>query len=82
MDAFADRHTAPAEFTFCTPLPAYAQFFDGTRHKEPAGTPFQRLGCINKEGLERVGQFHVGTSSMWLSGVYHVSWESLILQSP
>jgi hypothetical protein len=48
LDAFADRHTAPAEFTCGAPLPAYAPFFDGTRHKEPAGTPFQRLGCINK----------------------------------
>ena len=63
MEAFADRHTAPAEFTFCPPLPASAQFFDGTRHKEPTGTSFQGPGCINKEGLERVGQFHVGTSS-------------------
>jgi hypothetical protein len=64
MAAFADSHTAPTEFTFCAPLPTYAQFFDGTRHKEPAGTSFQGPGCINKEGLERVGQFHVGTSSL------------------
>src|SRR5262249_39126488 len=82
MAAFADSHTAPAEFTFCAPLSAYAQFCDGTRHKEPAGTAFQRPGCVNKENLERVGQFHVETSSMGLSGGYHVSWESLILQSP
>src|SRR5499426_2412441 len=68
MAAFADSHTTPAEFTFCAPLPTYAQFFDSTRHKEPSGTSFQRPSCINKEGLEGVGQFHGETSSMGLSG--------------
>src|SRR5262249_43595008 len=38
--AFADSHTAPAEFAFCAPLPTYAQFFDRTRHTEPAGPSF------------------------------------------
>src|SRR5262249_32062407 len=64
MEAFADRHPAPAKFSFGARLPAEAHFLDCTRHKEPAGTAFQRPGCLNKEGLERVSQFHVGTSSM------------------
>jgi hypothetical protein len=52
LAAFAESHTTPAACTFCAPLPASAQCFDSTRHKEPAGTSFQRPGCINKEGLE------------------------------
>jgi hypothetical protein len=50
--AFADRHATPAECTCCAPLPTYAPVLDSTRHKEPAGTSFQRPGCINQEGLE------------------------------
>jgi hypothetical protein len=41
MGALADGHPTPAEGTFGAPLPARAQFFDGTCHEEPTGTAVQ-----------------------------------------
>jgi hypothetical protein len=63
MGALADGYTAPAEFTFCAPLAARAEFFDGACHKDSAGTACEGPRCVHEQGFEGIRALHRGTSS-------------------
>src|SRR5712691_924936 len=82
IGALADGYTAPAECTLCAPLATRAEFFDGACHKDPAGTACEGPRRVHEQGFEGIRALHRGTSSKWLSGVYHGSWDNLILESP
>jgi hypothetical protein len=60
--ALPNGNAAPAAFPFRASLPPWPEFFDRAGHKEPAGTPFERLGRVDKERCERVGEVHVTVS--------------------
>lgn len=82
MRALTDSHSAPAEFSFRAPLPAWPQFCDRPCHKEPAGAPGEGSRCFHEQDLEGIGELHMGTSSPGLSGVYQVIGDNLILEIP
>jgi hypothetical protein len=55
MGAFADRHAAPAEVAFRTPLAPWPQFLDRPGHKEPASAAFEGLSRFYEQGLMGIG---------------------------
>ena len=62
--ALAKGYAAPPEFPFRPPLATGPQFLHRTCHKDAAGTPFEGLGRVDKQRLERFRQFHPSVSRM------------------
>jgi hypothetical protein len=58
MRAFANRLTVPAKLAFGAPLPARAEFFDGSGHKQPPRATSERMSSLDEQRFERVGQIH------------------------
>ena len=54
---FANGHPPPPQFARGALLPTRPQFFDGAGHKQATGAALERLGGLDQQGLERVGQF-------------------------
>jgi|GraSoiStandDraft_4_1057263.scaffolds.fasta_scaffold802896_1 hypothetical protein len=61
MGAFADGFSVPAEFALGEALPAGSELLDGSRHEQPSCAAFERLGSLDKQALEGIGQLHDGT---------------------
>jgi len=64
MRAFAKGAPVPTQCAFRATLTPWPQFFDGPRPKEPAGAPLERLGGLEEQSFERVGELHTDTSRM------------------
>jgi hypothetical protein len=67
--ALAKGHAPPPQCARSALLPTRPPFLDGPCHKQAPGTPLERLGSVDPQRLERVGQVHGEPSSMRVPGV-------------